>query len=112
MEINHYAKEASKTAIYPNIGNNIFYPTLGLVGEAGEIANKVKKIIRDKKGILGNEDRVAIAEELGDVLWYVAAIAKELRFSLDEIAHSNIVKLQERAEKNKLMETEIINEEK
>lgn len=102
MEMNEYQKEAKKTAIYPNKGKNIYYPTLGLVGEAGEIANKIKKIMRDKKGKVDLATHKMLAYELGDVLWYVAALASELKIPLNNIAINNIIKLQKRKKQNKI----------
>jgi NTP pyrophosphatase (non-canonical NTP hydrolase) len=102
MELNEYQTESRKTAVYPDINSNIVYPTLGLAGEAGEVANKVKKIIRDKGGLLTGQDRKKIADELGDVLWYVGALASELGYDLDLIAVRNLIKLRSRQEQNKL----------
>ena len=73
------------------------YPTLGLAGEAGEVAEKVKKIIRDNKNIV--DEREDIAKELGDVLWYVAAVARDIGFKLEAIAEMNIEKLESRKER-------------
>lgn len=78
----------------------IVYPTLGLVNEAGELAGKVKKIFRDKNGVVSEQDRQALKYELGDVLWYLAQIATELNLSLDEVAQANIEKLLSRLERN------------
>lgn len=72
---------------------------MGLAGEAGEVANKVKKIYRDKNGELGADDRAALASELGDVLWYIAIMAYEIDFNLDTIAQQNIKKLHSRMER-------------
>lgn len=93
---------AGRTAIYPNRGNNFIYPTLGLVGEAGEIAEKVKKVLRDKQGIIDNATRVQLVGELGDVLWYVSQLAYELGVDLDEVAMFNLDKLTSRKARNKL----------
>ncbi len=73
---------------------------LGLTGEAGETADKDKKIIRDKKGEPTEEDRAAIVKELGDVLWYVASISRYLGVSLSEVAEKNINKLEDRYQRN------------
>ncbi|MEI7620474.1 MAG: nucleoside triphosphate pyrophosphohydrolase family protein [Candidatus Falkowbacteria bacterium] len=102
MTFSDYQNESKKTAIYPNIGSNFIYPTLGLSGEAGEIANKVKKILRDKNNEVSEEDRQEISKELGDVLWYLSQIATELNISLDEIAQNNITKLLSRQARNVL----------
>ena len=75
---------------------------LGLVGEAGETADKFKKIIRDKNGKISAADKKEINKELGDVLWYVATIARYLDTPFDEIARGNVDKLQKRLENNKL----------
>ena len=96
MELNHYQKESRKTALYPNVGHNAIYPTLGLVGEAGEVADKIKKILRDKNGIFDTDSKNAIKLELGDVLWYVAQLSSELGYELEEVAYSNLKKLKSR----------------
>lgn len=102
MNFDEYQKKSRKTAIYPDAGNNFIYPTLGLVGEAGEVAEKIKKVIRDKGGKIDEETREAIKKELGDVLWYVSQIATELNISLEEAASGNISKLYDRMERGKL----------
>ena len=102
MTFNHYQEKSRETAIYPGAGNNIIYPTLGLIGEAGEIANKVKKIQRDDDGILGPITRLAIIDEIGDVLWYLSQLATEIEVSLEEVAIQNIEKLQSRKQKGTL----------
>ena len=96
MDLNHYQRESRKTALYPNVGSNPIYPTLGLVGEAGEVADKVKKILRDKKGVFDEQSKDAIKFELGDVLWYISQLSSELGYELDEIANSNLQKLNSR----------------
>ncbi len=102
MTFEEYQKKSKKTALYPDKGNNYIYPVLGLNGEAGEVAEKFKKIIRDKEGKISEKDREEITKELGDVLWYIAQIASELNLSLDEIAKNNIIKLQDRMERGVL----------
>lgn len=93
MNINTYQESASKTAIYKD---KIIYPTLGLAGEAGEISNKVKKILRDNSGNLAEDVRQNLISELGDVLWYVAALATDLGVELSEVANKNVEKLHSR----------------
>lgn len=100
MTFEEYQIEARKTAIYPNIDNNYIYPTLGLVGEAGEVAEKIKKVIRDDAGVISEEKKTEIIKELGDVLWYIANLSKELRISLEEVAQKNIEKLQSRQQRD------------
>ena len=90
---------AARTAMYPNQGNNLWYPALGLAGEAGEVAEKVKKIYRDQDGKVFLNDIDELRKELGDVLWYVAALATELKISLTFVAEMNIAKLQSRADR-------------
>lgn len=96
LTLNLYQVEATRTAQYPDIGNNFVYPSLGLSGESGEVANKIKKILRDKGGVLSEDDRVAIKKEIGDCLWYIAALANELNYTLAEIACDNLDKLNRR----------------
>ena len=102
MNFTAYQNLAKKTAIYPNIGNNIQYPTLGLCGETGEVAEKVKKIIRDKDGVFDSADQEEITKELGDCLWYLANIAKEFGIDLQDVAITNIDKLQSRQKRSVL----------
>ena len=73
LTFDEYQQAARTTAQYPDMGKNFYYPTLGLAGEAGEVAEKIKKLMRDDKGALTPERREALKKELGDVLWYVAA---------------------------------------
>lgn len=75
---------------------------LGLVGEAGETAEKIKKILRDKDGKASKQDRVLITKELGDILWYVASIARYLNIPLSEVAKLNIEKIESRRQRDKL----------
>lgn len=102
MTLDEYQKLAGDTAIYPNRGNNLTYPSLGLSGEAGEIANIVKKVDRDDGGVLTEEKRQALIKELGDVLWYAAAIAEEIDTTLSEAARLNLEKLSSRKERGVL----------
>lgn len=96
MTFEEYEEAARRTALYPGRLNNLQYPTLGLAGEAGEVANIVKKIQRDHGGALTDEVRDKLRDELGDVLWYIAACADELGWSLSEIAAFNVEKLAKR----------------
>ncbi|WP_411867484.1 nucleoside triphosphate pyrophosphohydrolase family protein [Vulcanococcus limneticus] len=100
MDLNAYQQGARETARYPDVGRNPIYPTLGLCGEAGEVADKVKKVLRDSGGVFSPEVREALKLELGDVLWYVAQLASELDFELEEIGAANLAKLASRAARN------------
>jgi len=102
MHGNEYQSRALDTAIYPNRGANFVYPALGLVGEAGEVADKLKKVIRDNDGVLTDAVRDAVAKELSDVCWYIAVLAAELDYSLDEIFDMNLTKLASRKERGVL----------
>ena len=96
MNFEEYQSEANQTAHYPRRMSNLEYPTLGLAGEAGEVANIVKKIQRDHGGVINDEIRTKLKDELGDVLWYISACADELGISLDEVAAYNVNKLAKR----------------
>jgi len=102
LELADYQERSRVTAVYPDAGANLLYPTLGLCGEAGEVAEKVKKMIRDDGGVLSDQRRDALAAELGDVLWYVAQLATEARLDLDAIAADNLAKLLSRRERGAL----------
>ena len=100
MDLSTYQSRARETARYPGVGSNPIYPTLGLCGEAGEVADKVKKVIRDRGGAFSPEVIEALQLELGDVLWYVAQLASELGLDLEAVAHANLDKLASRAARN------------
>lgn len=102
MNFNEYQIKARETAVYPNIGNCLYYPALGLSGESGEVAEKVKKMYRDDGGILTEERKLAIKKELGDVLWYVAMTAWECGLELNDVAIGNVEKLHKRKVNGKL----------
>ncbi len=97
-----YQEQSRKT--YSDIPTNdpIVYPTLGLVNEAGEFAGKIKKIFRDKAGVIADADREALKGELGDVLWYLTQICTNLDLSLEEVAEANLDKLFSRLERGKI----------
>lgn len=104
MNFKEYQKKSRKTAVYPKSKycDGIFYPTLGLSGEAGEVAEKVKKVLRDDNGVVTKEKKEELKKELGDVLWYVSQIATDLKLSLDDIAKTNLEKLSSRLKRGKL----------
>ena len=95
MEMQEYQSFTNSIALYPGQGTvaGLTYTILGLVGEAGELANKVKKVLRDHEGVMSEPMRDSMAVELGDVLWYVSQVAMELDIALDTIAGMNIYKL-------------------
>jgi NTP pyrophosphatase (non-canonical NTP hydrolase) len=96
-----YQTQASKTAIYPD-ADVIVYPALGLVSEAGEVAGKVKKVLRDNNGQFLPEAREAIAKEVGDVLWYIAALCTDLGVDMADVAQGNLNKLNSRLQRGVL----------
>ena len=96
ISMTEYSEFAEKTAIYPEEAE-IVYPALGLAGEAGEVANKVKKMIRDDR-----LDRDAIASELGDCLWYIAALCRDLNVDMASVARKNLDKLSIRKQEGTL----------
>ena len=94
MDMGYYQQEAVKTAIY---ADPIIYPALGLGNEAGEVQGKIKKMLRD-----GTFDKEAIAAEIGDVLWYIAALCRDLEVDMAEVALKNLAKLKSRQERGTL----------
>ena len=101
VDFNSYQRSAVTTAIYPN-QHKITYPALGMAGEAGEVANKVKKLIRDgpdNRPLTWRED---IGYEIGDVIWYCSELADNLNLTLGMIAAQNLAKLQKRKDKGTL----------
>ena len=103
MELNDYQEKAHETSFHEM---SVIYPTLGLLGEAGEVAEKIKKLIRDKGyrpgDCINDNDKKAITLELGDVMWYVAELASNLDLSLETICQQNLIKLSSRKSRNKL----------
>jgi NTP pyrophosphatase (non-canonical NTP hydrolase) len=90
ITMNYYQRQAAKTAVYKQ-EHAVIYPALGLAAEAGEVANKVKKIMRD-----GTFNRQAIADEVGDCLWYIAALCRDLNVDMSDVATANLEKLHDR----------------
>jgi NTP pyrophosphatase (non-canonical NTP hydrolase) len=110
MELNQYQAAALGSAIYPNIGNNIYYPAFKLAGEVGEVTEKLGKYIRDNQitdfnnlaSGFSDEFKLSLVKELGDVLWYIAALSNELKVDLNTVAEKNIEKLTARVKNNTL----------
>ena len=101
MKMNEYQNKTRETAIYPMDTQleAVSYCTLGLASEAGEIAGKLKKIMRDDGGTISYAKIAAMRKEIGDVLWYVSELATSLGISLEHVARSNIAKLQDRQDR-------------
>jgi NTP pyrophosphatase (non-canonical NTP hydrolase) len=103
MTVDDYQKQALTTALKSDDEfKDMMHWVLGLNGEAGEVAEKLKKIIRDKNGEISETDKQELAKELGDVLWYLAVFAHDLGMSFDEIAATNLQKLADRQNRNML----------
>jgi len=104
MNFLEYQLATDSTAIYPKGRENgsLYYVTMGLTSEAGEVAGKVKKALRDEQGLIDEKRAEAIAAEVGDVLWYCARIATEIGYDLNKIAEGNISKLTTRKESGTL----------
>lgn len=109
MTVNEYQEAALTTAVYPE-QFRVIYPALGMNGEAGEVADKVKKVIRDTAFltdadgaiVFHYDKRIELAKEIGDVLWYCATLANDIGLKLDDVAQMNIDKLKSRQERGKL----------
>ena len=101
MTLNEYQQKALETAVYPQ-EYKVIYPALGLTGEAGECSEKVKKVIRDNNGEFTLKKKVEIAKEIGDVLWFCAALANDIGFDLETIGQMNYDKLHSRQERGML----------
>lgn len=100
MNLNEYQAYRAVYSVYPKDNNldGLYYSVLALCGESGELANKLKKSIRSRT----QPDPNVLADELGDVLWYVAAVAEELQMSLEDVAKMNLAKLESRRQADKL----------
>lgn len=100
MNLNDYQKRALTTA--STTGDNfkdLLHWVLGINGEAGEVAEKLKKIIRDKDSQISDQDKQELAKEVGDVLWYLAVFSHHLGLELDDVAQANLDKLQSRKQR-------------
>lgn len=102
MKMNEFQEQAFDKAFYPDKGNNLTYTMLGLTEEAGEVAGKVKKMLRDDEGVMSDRVKQDIVKELGDTLWYIACAAREIDVTLEEVAQANVDKLNSRRERDKL----------
>ena len=106
MDLYEYQKKAAKYDLSKETSDlkatGFIEKILGLVGEAGETADKIKKIIRDKNGVMSDDDKSLVAKELGDTLWYIASISRYLGVPLSEVASGNIKKLESRQQRNVL----------
>ena len=99
MNFNEYQKEIVESRIVKKdkVIDYLAYAALGLVEEAGETAGKLKKIIRDKNGVVSEKDRQELVKELGDTLWYLTDMAYDLGVTLEQVATSNLEKVRDRA---------------
>lgn len=103
MTFEDYQLQTSKTAKYPTGRTmGVFYTALGLSGEAGEVANKVSKIIRDDDFVVTSEKREELRSEIGDVLWYVSQLCTELKLNMEDVAKQNLNKLEDRYKRDKI----------
>jgi len=96
FDFDAYQEAAARTGAPIATDHPIVYPTLGLTNEAGEVAGKVKKIFRDRQGVITDADREALTMELGDVLWYLSELCTRLGIRLEDVAARNITKLADR----------------
>ena len=102
MEFDKYQQLIETTRIYPE-DMKIVYPCLGLSGEVGEVCDKIKKIYRDKEGVVSFNDKQEIAKEMGDVLWYLASLTTDLDLNMNDIALTNIQKILNRKQNGKIV---------
>ena len=106
LSFTEYQMAAGTTAVYPESGTRssgaLSYLGLGIAGEAGEVADKIKKVLRDSGGVFDSVVSKEISKEIGDVLWYMSMILDELGLSLETAAADNIAKLRSRKERGVL----------
>lgn len=100
LDMDLYQEQAHETSHNTRIGGDaLLYPVLGLCGETGELANKVKKIHRDHDGLIGEDDLLALKQEIGDCIWYLAELCTQLGISLSDVADLNLFKLRSRKQR-------------
>ena len=102
MDFDEYEKLASRTGVFEGkvAENPLMYLGLGVTSEAGEVADKIKKIMRNDQGVISTERKEALKFELGDVLWYLSQISRQIGIPFSEVATANIEKLADRAKRN------------
>lgn len=106
MTFDEYQKQAATTStIDPNSVMAPYYFALGLTGEAGEVAEKLKKVIRNHDGDISQLDMTEFKKELGDVLWYIAMMSRQVGLSLEDVAATNLAKLADRKERDVVKST-------
>ncbi len=98
MDFNEYEEKASETAVFNDRTTEykLMYLALGVAGEAGEVAEKIKKVMRNDNGIVSDEKRESIKSEVGDVLWYLSQLSRELGFTIEDAAQANMRKITDR----------------
>lgn len=101
MNFDEYQIESNKTAQYPK-ESALYYCGLGLTGEAGEVAEKLKKVLRNDGGVISDKKKEEIQKELGDVLWYIAQLCTVMNVSMQDVAQGNLTKLFDRMERDVL----------
>lgn len=101
MDFDEYQTLAARTGFYNHSDKQyvLMYLSMGLAGEAGEVVEKIKHVVRDQKSVITEEKRELLKKEIGDVLWYASQIAREFDLSFDEVARHNIDKLADRAKR-------------
>ena len=101
MEMDEYQELALRTGYGKDKDPNfvLMIYAMGLAGESGEVIEKMKKPLRDRKGVFSDEEKVVIKKELGDVMWYLSELARALGFTLEDVAQTNIAKLADRAKR-------------
>lgn len=103
MTLDEYQKEALVTAVFSDDSfKDLAHWVFGITGESGEIAEKIKKIVRDKKGEMSDQDKEEIIKEIGDVMWYLAVLAEHLGYNFEEVGKRNIAKLRSRQARNQI----------
>lgn len=103
MNLSDYSKQAITTLTpgheYGDISADLMGQILGLSDESGEVLAKFKKLIRDKKGVMSDEDKKEIIKEIGDILWYVNSVSHLMGYTLEEVAQMNLDKLASRKQR-------------
>jgi NTP pyrophosphatase (non-canonical NTP hydrolase) len=102
MHFKDYQKQSRTTAIYPSMCQSYTFSLIGLVGETGEVAEKIKKLIRDRQGKLDDSYRDEIKKEMGDVLWYFSQLATDLDINLEDLVQTNLKKIKSRHVRSKI----------
>jgi NTP pyrophosphatase (non-canonical NTP hydrolase) len=101
-DFDKYQQLCLKSSIHSKTKHGYIIPALGVTGEAGEVADKIKKVLRDDNGKISTAKRNEISKEIGDMLWYTSMLCTEIGLKLSDVIKLNLEKIAYRSKENKI----------